>query len=101
MNDYALADRRSWSAARVLEDYEWVSLPAFEALEGLAGLDLQVPLGAGRLGAAGRPVLRRRAAAGPRGRAEGLLSRGQPRTGSPGWGSVLASGGSKRAGDSQ
>ena len=31
----------------------------------------------------------------------GLLSGGQPRTGSPGWGSVLASGGSKRAGDSQ
>ena len=37
--------RRSWSAARVLADYEWVSLPAFEALEGLAGLDLEVPLG--------------------------------------------------------
>ena len=31
--------------ARVLADYEWVSLPAFEALEGLAGLDLEVPLG--------------------------------------------------------
>jgi uncharacterized protein (TIGR03083 family) len=40
-----VADRRPWSAARVLEDYEWVSLPAFEALEGLAGLDLEVPLG--------------------------------------------------------
>jgi uncharacterized protein (TIGR03083 family) len=40
-----VASRRSWSAARVLEDYEWVSLPAFEALEGLAGLDLEVPLG--------------------------------------------------------
>ena len=37
--------RRSWSPARVLADYEWVSLPAFEALEGLAGLDLEVPLG--------------------------------------------------------
>jgi uncharacterized protein (TIGR03083 family) len=43
--DVYVADRRSWSAARVLEDYEWVSLPAFEALEGLAGLDLEVPLG--------------------------------------------------------
>ena len=40
-----VASRRSWSAARVLADYEWVSLPAFEALEGLAGLDLEVPLG--------------------------------------------------------
>lgn len=40
-----VASRRPWSAARVLEDYEWVSLPAFEALEGLAGLDLEVPLG--------------------------------------------------------
>ena len=40
-----VADRRPWPAARVLEDYEWVSLPAFEALEGLAGLDLEVPLG--------------------------------------------------------
>lgn len=40
-----VAGRRSWSAARVLEDYEWVSLPAFGALEGLAGLDLEVPLG--------------------------------------------------------
>src|SRR5712691_4790855 len=37
--------RRSWSGARVLDDYEWVSLPAFEALEGLAGLDAEVPLG--------------------------------------------------------
>jgi len=37
--------RRSWPPARVLADYEWVSLPAFEALEGLAGLDLEVPLG--------------------------------------------------------
>jgi len=37
--------RRSWTPARVLADYEWVSLPAFEALEGLAGLDLEVPLG--------------------------------------------------------
>ena len=40
-----VASRRPWSAARVLADYEWVSLPAFEALEGLAGLDLEVPLG--------------------------------------------------------
>ena len=40
-----VASRRPWSAARVLEDYEWVSLPAFEAMEGLAGLDLEVPLG--------------------------------------------------------
>ena len=40
-----VASRRSWSAARVLADYEWVSLPAFEALEGLAGLELEVPLG--------------------------------------------------------
>src|SRR6202044_3093528 len=40
-----VADRRPRAAARVLEDYEWVSLPAFEALEGLAGLDLEVPLG--------------------------------------------------------
>jgi uncharacterized protein (TIGR03083 family) len=40
-----VASRRPWSAARVLEDYEWVSLPAFEALEGLASLDLEVPLG--------------------------------------------------------
>jgi hypothetical protein len=37
--------RRSWTPARVLADYEWVSLPAFEALDGLAGLDLEVPLG--------------------------------------------------------
>jgi uncharacterized protein (TIGR03083 family) len=40
-----VASRRPWSAARVLADYEWVSLPAFEAMEGLAGLDLEVPLG--------------------------------------------------------
>jgi uncharacterized protein (TIGR03083 family) len=40
-----VASRRPWSAARVLADYEWVSLPAFEAMEGLAGLDLAVPLG--------------------------------------------------------
>jgi hypothetical protein len=40
-----VAARRPWSAARVLDDYEWVSLPAFEALEGLAGLDLEIPLG--------------------------------------------------------
>ena len=40
-----VAARRPWSAARVLEDYEWVSLPAFEVLEGLAVLDVEVPLG--------------------------------------------------------
>jgi uncharacterized protein (TIGR03083 family) len=40
-----VASRRPWSAAQVLADYEWVSLPAFEAMEGLAGLDLEVPLG--------------------------------------------------------
>jgi len=40
-----VASRRAWSAAQVLADYEWVSLPAFEAMEGLAGLDLEVPLG--------------------------------------------------------
>ena len=43
--DLYVASRRSWTPARVLADYEWVSLPAFEALEGLAGLDLEVPLG--------------------------------------------------------
>jgi hypothetical protein len=40
-----VASRRSWSPAQVLADYEWVSLPAFEALEGLAGQDFEVPLG--------------------------------------------------------
>jgi hypothetical protein len=40
-----VASRRSWSPAQVLADYEWVSLPAIEALEGLAGLDVEVPLG--------------------------------------------------------
>lgn len=43
--DIYVESRRSWTPARVLADYEWVSLPAFEALEGLAGLDLEVPLG--------------------------------------------------------
>jgi uncharacterized protein (TIGR03083 family) len=37
--------RRSWAPARVLADYEWVSLPAFEALTGLAAQDFAVPLG--------------------------------------------------------
>ena len=37
--------RRSWTPARVLADYEWVSLPAFEALTGLATQDFEVPLG--------------------------------------------------------
>src|SRR3984957_14257520 len=43
-----VASRRPWSAARVLEDYEWVSLPAFEAMEGLGGLGLEAPLGESR-----------------------------------------------------
>ena len=43
--DMYVGSRRSSTAARVLADYEWVSLPAFEALAGLAGLDLEVPLG--------------------------------------------------------
>ena len=43
--DMYVESRRSWAPARVLADYEWVSLPAFQALESLAGLDLEVPLG--------------------------------------------------------
>ena len=43
--DMYVGSRRSWTAARVLADYESVSLPAFETLAGLAGLDLEVPLG--------------------------------------------------------
>jgi uncharacterized protein (TIGR03083 family) len=38
-------DRRSWSAARVLADYETVSLRALDALSGLAGQEFEVPLG--------------------------------------------------------
>lgn len=40
-----VASRRSWTPARVLADYEWVSLPAFEALNGLASQDFEVPMG--------------------------------------------------------
>jgi uncharacterized protein (TIGR03083 family) len=43
--DVYVESRRSWTPARVLADYEWVSLPAFEALTGLAALDIEVPLG--------------------------------------------------------
>jgi uncharacterized protein (TIGR03083 family) len=43
--DLYVESRRGWTPAQVLADYEWVSLPAFQALEGLAGLDQEVPLG--------------------------------------------------------
>jgi uncharacterized protein (TIGR03083 family) len=43
--DVYVEDRRSWSAARVVEDYEEVSLRALDALAGLGGQEFEVPLG--------------------------------------------------------
>jgi uncharacterized protein (TIGR03083 family) len=43
--DVFVEQRRSWTAARVLADYESVSTAALAALEGLADQDFEVPLG--------------------------------------------------------
>jgi uncharacterized protein (TIGR03083 family) len=43
--DIYVEDRRSWSSAQVVEDYESISLKALEALAGLEGQEFEVPLG--------------------------------------------------------
>ncbi|MGA2302948.1 MAG: maleylpyruvate isomerase family mycothiol-dependent enzyme [Acidimicrobiales bacterium] len=43
--DFFVEQRRSWTAAEVLADYESVSTRALAALEGLADQDFSVPLG--------------------------------------------------------
>lgn len=43
--DVYVESRRSWSAARILEDYEAVSSKALDALDGLEDQSFEVPLG--------------------------------------------------------
>lgn len=43
--DACVESRREWDAAKVLADYEEVSIVALDRLADLAGLDLEVPLG--------------------------------------------------------